>query len=265
MIFYKTKEEIELIAQSCHLVSRVHQQLAHHIRPGVKTIVLDRIAETYIKDQGALPGFKNYRGFPYTLCISVNDEVVHGFPSTREIKEGDVVSIDCGVILNGFYGDQAYTYAINPVAPEVRKLLLVTKQCLDFGIAEAKPGNRIGHISSAIQVHAEAAGFGVVERLVGHGLGRNLHEDPEVPNFGKKNSGHVIKEGLVIAIEPMINLGTKKVTWDKDGWTVRSKDHKVSAHYEHTLAIGAAGPNVLTTFEFVEETLKENENVSVIK
>ena len=266
MIYYKTKEEIELIKRSCQLVSKVHQELAKHIKPGITTLSLDKIAEEFIRDHGAIPGFKNYRGFPYTLCISVNEEVVHGFPSNRLVKEGDLLSIDCGAIANGFYGDQAYTYAINPVLEAHSMLLSVTKKCLVLGIEQAIPGNRIGHISEAVQTLAEEHGYGVVEQLVGHGLGRNLHEEPEVPNFGKKNSGPVIKEGLVIAIEPMINLGTKNIVWDKkDGWTVRSKDGTVSAHYEHTIAVGKEGPIVLTTFEYVEQELKNNSNVSVIK
>jgi methionyl aminopeptidase len=258
MILYKSKEEIELIRHSSLLVAKTLAEVARIIAPGVTTLKLDEVAEAYIRSEAAEPAFKGYRGFPYTLCISVNDAVVHGIPGKYELKEGDVVSVDCGVKKNGFYGDSAYTFMVGEVKPEVRKLLKVTKESLYKGIANALAGMRVGDISHAVQSHAEVNGYGVVRELVGHGLGRDLHEDPEVPNYGKKGSGPKLLEGLVIAIEPMINMGKKNVRQAKDGWTIVASDGLPSAHFEHTIAIKAHGEaDILTSFEYVEAVLKE--------
>lgn len=263
MIYYKSKEEIELIRESSLLVAKTLAEVAGIIKPGITTLYLDKIAEQFIRDNGAVPGFKGYHGFPFTLCISPNEVVVHGFPSNREIRDGDIVSIDCGVYKNGFYGDSAYTFVIGEISPEVKKLLKVTKQCLDLGIEKAVEGNTVGDLSSTIQMHAEQSGYGVVRELVGHGLGRNLHEEPEVPNFGKKGKGVKLREGMVIAIEPMINLGRRYVVQEKDGWTIRTRDMKPSAHFEHTVAVGKECADVLSTFEYIEEALRKNQNHSI--
>jgi methionyl aminopeptidase len=264
MIHYKSNEEIELIRESSLLVAKTLAEVASIIKPGITTSYLDKVAEQFIRDNGALPGFKGYHGFPFTLCISPNEVVVHGFPSSKEIKEGDIVSIDCGVLKNGFYGDSAYTFVIGEVDEPLKKLIKVTKECLAIGIDKAVEGNTVGDLSSAIQQHAENFGFGVVRELVGHGLGRNLHEEPEVPNFGKKGKGVKLKEGMVIAIEPMINLGRRYVIQEQDGWTIRTRDRQPSAHFEHTIAIGKESADVLSTFEYIEEALKKNQNNSTI-
>ena len=264
-IFYKTKEEIELIRYSCLLVGKAHATVAELIRPGIKTIKLDEAAETYIRDQGAIPGFKGYNDFPYTLCISVNDEVVHGMPGNYELKEGDIVSIDCGVIANAYYGDSAYTYCVGEVEPEVKKLLEVTKESLYKGIEQAVVGKRVGDISFAIQQHTERKyGYGVVRELVGHGVGRQLHEAPEVPNFGKRGRGPKLLDGLVIAIEPMINMGKKDVRRSTDGWTISTIDGKPSAHFEHTIAVNKNQADILSTFEYIEAAIKNNIELSEI-
>jgi methionyl aminopeptidase len=255
MILYKTKEEIELIRKSSELVSRTHAALVSNLKPGVKTIELDRIAESFIRDHGAIPAFLNYNGFPNTLCISVNEQVVHGIPGKYELKEGDLLSIDCGVLWNGFYGDSAYTYAIGEIKPEVRSLMRVTKESLYKGIEMAVKGNRIGDISFAVQQHAESHGYSVVRELIGHGVGRSLHESPEVPNYGKRGKGPLIQDGLVIAIEPMINLGRKEIMQLKDGWTIVTRDGKPSAHYEHTIAIVDGKAEILSNFEIIEQLL----------
>lgn len=248
--------------ESCQIVSKTHAAVAEHIRPGISTLELDDIAETFIRDQDAIPGFKGYRDFPYTLCISTNEEVVHGMPGKRILKDGDIVSIDCGVVKNEFYGDQAYTYIVGEVSEEIMALLRTTKESLYKGIENARKGRRIGDISDAIQSYAQRKGYGVVRELVGHGIGRELHESPEVPNFGRKGSGLKLQEGLVLAIEPMINLGSRNVLMDDDGWTIRTKDLKPSAHFEHTVAIRAESADILTTFEFLEEAIKANSNLS---
>ena len=239
------------------LVGKTLAEVAKLIEPGVNSLELDRVAETFIRDNKAEPGFKGYNGFPNTLCISVNDQVVHGIPNNKPLQNGDVVSIDCGVLKNGFYGDSAYTFEVGEVSPEVKQLLKVTKESLYKGIEMAIAGNRIGDIGFAVQQHAEAAGYGVVRELVGHGLGRNLHEGPEVPNYGKRGRGSKLAEGLVIAIEPMINLGTKNVKQSRDGWTIVTSDGKPSAHFEHDVAIQKGKAEILSTFEFIEQALNE--------
>lgn len=264
MIHYKTKEEIEYIRQSSLLVAKALAEVARHIRPGIKTRVLDELAETFIRDHGGKPGFKGYHGFPSTLCMSPNEVVVHGFPCDNELKEGDVLSVDCGVIMNGYYGDSAYTFAVGEINDGVKRLLKTTYQCLLIGIDHAVEGNTLGDLSASIQEHAEKKGYTVVRELVGHGVGKGLHESPEVPNFGKKGSGLALKEGLVIAIEPMINLGQRFVVQEKDGWTIRTSDRKPSAHYEHTVAVGKQRADVLSTFSYIEEALLKNPNNSII-
>lgn len=257
MIYYKTKEEIELIRESSLLVGKTIAEVAKSIKPGVTTLQLDSIAEQFIKDQNAKPSFLGYSGFPNSLCISVNDVVVHGIPSKYVIKEGDIISVDCGVFKNGFHGDSAYSFAVGEVGEDKRKLLAVTLESLLKGIEKVKVGNRIGDVSFAVQQHAEANGYGVVRELVGHGLGKDLHEKPEVPNFGKQGRGQKILEGLVIAIEPMINMGTKNVVHENDGWTIRTQDRKVSAHFEHTVAVTSNGVDVLSSFEEIEKVINK--------
>jgi len=257
MIYYKTKEEIELIRESSLLVGKTIAEVAKSIKPGVTTLQLDSIAEQFIKDHNAKPSFLGYSGFPNSLCISVNDVVVHGIPSKYVIKEGDIISVDCGVFKNGFHGDSAYSFAVGEVGEDKRKLLAVTLESLLKGIEKVKVGNRIGDVSFAVQQHAEANGYGVVRELVGHGLGKDLHEKPEVPNFGKQGRGQKILEGLVIAIEPMINMGTKNVVHENDGWTIRTQDRKVSAHFEHTVAVTSTGVDVLSSFEEIEKVINK--------
>jgi len=257
MIQYKTDEEIRLLKQSSLLVGKTLAEVAKLIRPGIKTIELDKIAEEYIRDHGAVPGFKGYGSFPNTLCISVNEQVVHGIPDKRELKNGDIVSIDCGTIMNDFYGDSAYTFAVGEVDKEILLLLERTKESLYKGIEMAVCGKRIGDIGFAIQSYTEQFGYGVVRDLVGHGLGRSLHEKPEVPNYGKRGTGVKLKEGMVLAIEPMINLGTKDIIQEKDGWTIRTADRKPSAHFEHDVAIRKGKAEILSTFEFIEEVLNK--------
>lgn len=255
MILIKTEEDIELIRESSLLVGKTLAEVAKIIAPGVQTKKLDELAETFILDHKAKPGFKGYNGFPYTLCISINENVVHGFPSERELKDGDIVSVDCGVIKNGFYGDSAYTFAVGEVKEDVLLLLRRTHESLYKGIEMAIAGNRIGDIGSAIQSYVEPFGYSVVRDLVGHGLGRNLHEKPEVPNYGKRGTGPALKEGMVLAIEPMINMGTKKVTQENDGWTIRTADRMPSAHFEHDVVVRKGKAEVLSTFEYIEEVL----------
>jgi methionyl aminopeptidase len=256
-INYKSVEEIELIRESSVLVSKTLGEIAKVIGPGVKTIELNKLAETFIRDHGGVPAFLNYHGFPYSLCISMNDQVVHGFPGQRVLVEGDLVSVDCGVILNKYIGDSAYTFAIGEVNSTVKTLMRVTMECLDLGVEKAVAGMRIGDIGYAVQEHAEKHGFGVVKELVGHGVGLALHEKPEVPNYGKRGSGVKLEEGMVIAIEPMINAGKARVKFWDDGWTVSTIDGKPSAHYEHTVAICKGKPDILSTFSYVENVLKE--------
>jgi len=255
MIFYKTNEEIELIRQSSLLVAKTLAEVARHIKPGVSTLQLDIIAEQYIRDNGGIPGFKGYNGFPSTLCISPNEIIVHGIPSNRILVDGDIVSVDCGVVMNGYYGDSAYTFCVGEVKDEVRNLLRITLESLKAGISNAIVGQRLGDISAAVQQTAESAGYSVVRDLVGHGVGKHLHESPEVPNYGKKGSGLKLQEGLVIAIEPMINMGKKGIFQERDGWTIRTIDRLPSAHFEHTIAVKAQEADVLSSFDFIEEVL----------
>ncbi len=256
MIYLKTKEEIELLRENNILVSETLAEVKKYIKPGVTTKELDTVAEEFIRAHGAVPGFLGYGNppFPATLCISVNEQVVHGIPSDKHVlKEGDIVSVDCGTVMKGFYGDSAYTFVVGEIAPDVQRLLTVTKEALRKGTAQAKVGNRIGDVSSAVQRYAEANGFSVVRELTGHGLGRNMHEDPEVPNFGIKGRGPVLQEGMVICIEPMINMGTRHVVFERDGWTVRTRDRKPAAHFEFAVAITKDGPDVLTDFDIIEK------------
>jgi methionyl aminopeptidase len=256
MIFYKTGEEIELIRNSSLLVGKTLAELAKIIKPGITTLELDNVAEEFIRDHGAIPGFLGYGGFPNSLCTSVNEAVVHGIPNDMPLNEGDIVSVDCGVLMNEFYGDSAYTFEVGEVSNEVKQLLEVTKECLNIAITHTKSGNRIGDIGFSVQQHAEQNGYGVVRELVGHGLGRGLHEKPEVPNYGKKGRGHKMKPGLVLAIEPMINLGKKEVSQLNDGWTIVTKDKLPSAHFEHDVAILNDGSTeVLSSFEEIEKVL----------
>ena len=254
-IYYKSVEEIALIKESSLILSKTLGEIAKVIAPGVSTASLNQLAETYIKDQGATPAFLNYSGFPFSLCISVNDQVVHGFPGDYVMQEGDLVSVDCGVIYQNYYADSAYTFAIGEVSDELKQLMKVTKECLAIGIEKAVVGMRTGDIGFAIQQHAEKHGYGVVKELVGHGVGVKLHEKPEIPNYGKRGTGIKLEEGMVIAIEPMINLGRAGVKFWDDGWTVSTVDGKPSCHYEHTVAIKKGKADVLSTFEYIEEVL----------
>lgn len=267
MIYYKTDEEIELIRKSCLLVCQALAEVAAALKPGVTGLYLDAIAEQVIRDHGGAPAFKGYRGFPGTLCLSFNEQVVHGIPSKREVLPGDALSVDCGVKMNGFFGDAAFTFAIGEVTADVLKLLQTTKESLVLGIRKAIAGNRIGDISYAVQEHCELKHhYGVVRELVGHGVGKSLHESPEVPNFGKRGKGIVLKEGLVIAIEPMVNLGDRQVRQANDGWTIFTRDRKVSAHYEHTVAVTTSQPDVLSDHGGIEEAIKKNtelQNISI--
>jgi methionyl aminopeptidase len=256
-IYYKSKEEVELIRESSLLVSKTLAEVAKVIGPGVTTKQLNDLAETFIRDNGAIPAFLNYNGFPYSLCISPNEQVVHGFPGDYVIQEGDLISVDCGVIKNKFFGDSAYTFSIGEIDAERKKLIDVTQECLKLAIDKAVVGSRIGDVGYAVQAYAESNGFGVVRELVGHGVGVKLHEKPEVPNYGRRGSGIKLEEGMVIAIEPMINAGTAGVKFWSDGWTVTSKDNKPSAHFEHTVAVKRGNADVLSTFSFIEEVLKE--------
>ena len=254
MIIYKSLEEIELIRESARLVSKTLGELKKHIAPGIIPLDLDKIAETFIRDHDADPGFLGLYDFPNTLCISINEAVVHGIPSKEPLKNGDVVSVDCGVLKNNYFGDHAYTFEVGEVSSEIKQLLSVTKESLYRGINKLKVGNRIGDVSNEIQSFTENFGYGVVRELVGHGLGKSLHEDPDIPNFGIKNTGPKIKNGLVVAIEPMINLGTKDVEQSDDGWTVITTDKKPSAHYEHNVAVIDGKPEILSTFDFIENS-----------
>lgn len=260
MIILKTREEIELMRESAQIVSRTLGIMAEMVKPGVTPLELDKVAEEYIRDQGAEPGFLGMYDFPNTLCISVNAQVVHGIPIDKPLESGDIISVDCGALKNEFYGDHAYTFEVGEVDPEVRKLLQVTKECLDLGVEQTVVGNRIGDIGYAIQQHAEKNGYGVVRELVGHGLGKDMHEDPQVPNYGRRGKGKKLTNGMVLAIEPMINLGTKNIRQLKDGWTILTKDGKPSAHFEHDVAIVDGKPDVLSTFKYVEEALSKKVN-----
>ena len=256
MIFLRTQEEIELIRKSSLLVAKAHAEVAKLIEPGITSLQLDTRAEEFIRDNGGYPAFKGYNGFPNSLCISPNEQVVHGIPNDEPLKEGTILSVDCGVLMNDFYGDSAYTYTIGQVSDEVQKLLDVTKECLYKGIEQAVDGRRVGDISFAVQQHAEAYEYGVVRELVGHGVGANLHESPEVPNYGKRGRGVKLQEGLVIAIEPMINMGVKEIIQLNDGWTIKTADLKPSAHFEHTVVVRKGKAEILSSFDFIDEVLK---------
>jgi methionyl aminopeptidase len=262
MIHYKNEEQIELMRHSALLVSKTLSEVAKMLKPGLKTIDIDNFIGAVIKEHGGIPSFLNYQGYPYNSCISVNDVVVHGFPGKYELKEGDVVSVDVGIYKNGFHGDHAYTFLIGKPPDAVLKLVKVTKESLYKGIEKAVAGNRIGDVAFAIQEHTERKhGYGVVRELVGHGLGKNMHEDPQVPNYGKRGSGPVLKEGLVIAIEPMINMGKKDVYTESDGWTVKTKDGKPSVHFEHDVCVKRGKADVLSDYTEIEKAEKENGNL----
>ncbi|NYI50732.1 type I methionyl aminopeptidase [Macellibacteroides fermentans] len=259
MIYLKTDEEIELMRVANQLVGKTLGELAKHVAPGVTTLQLDKIAEEFIRDNGATPAFLGYGGFPNSICASVNEHVVHGIPSSKVIlRDGDIISIDCGTHINGFTGDSAYTFCVGEVSPEVRHLLKTTKESLYKGIETAVDGKRVGDIANAIQTYCETRNYSVVRELVGHGCGRNMHEEPEVPNYGRRGCGPLLRSGMCICIEPMINLGSKNVVFENDGWTVRTKDRKPSAHFEHCIAIRPDGPDILSSFKFIEEVLGDN-------
>lgn len=260
MIFLKTQDEIELLRKSNILVGQTLAELAKVIKPGVTTSELDKVAEEFIRDNGAIPTFKDFPNpngnpFPASVCTSVNEQVVHGIPGNVVLKDGDIVSVDCGTYMNGFCGDSAYTFCVGEVAPEVRQLLKVTKEALYIGISNAVHGKRLGDIGYSIQQHCEAHGYGVVREFVGHGIGKEMHEEPMVPNYGKRGYGTLLKKGLCIAIEPMITLGTRQIAMERDGWTVITRDRKCAAHFEHTIAVGMQEADILSTFKFIEEVL----------
>lgn len=255
MIYLKTDEEIELMREANRLVGMTLGELSKNIKPGVTPLQLDKIADVFIRDHGAIPSFLGYNGFPNSITISVNENVVHGIPNNVPLKNGDIISIDCGTNKNGFSGDSAYTFCVGEVDEKVKELLRVTYKSLYLGIDQAKEGNRIGDIGNAIQSYCEKQGYSVVRELVGHGIGRDMHEAPEVPNYGRRGTGPLIRNGMCIAIEPMINMGGKKIVFENDGWTVRTKDRKPSAHFEHTVAIRNGKADILSTFEFIEDNL----------
>ncbi len=259
MIYLKTDEEIELMREANQLVGKTLAEVGKHVAPGVSTLQLDKIAEEFIRDHGAVPAFLGYGGFPNSICASVNEQVVHGIPSsTKILNEGDIISVDCGTILNGYVGDSAYTFCVGEVDPKVKDLLKTTKESLYLGIQAAVEGKRIGDISNAVQTYCESHNYSVVRELVGHGIGKRMHEEPEVPNYGRRGCGPLLKSGMCICIEPMINLGSKNVVFERDGWTVRTKDRKCSAHFEHCIAIRPEGPQILSSFDFIEEVLGNN-------
>jgi methionyl aminopeptidase len=262
MMHFKTKAEIEMMRESCLLVSKALTEVSKSLKPGVTTLNLDQLIGEFIRDHQAVPSFLNYRGYPYNSCISVNDVVVHGFPNKNELKEGDIISIDIGVYKNGFHGDHAYTFAIGHPGDAIVQLIAATKESLYKGIEKAVAGNRVGDISFAIQEHTEKKyGYGVVRELVGHGLGRSMHEEPQVPNYGRRGSGPKMKEGLVLAIEPMINLGRREVYTEDDGWTVRTSDHKASVHFEHDVCVQRNAPDILSDYSIIEAAEKANPNL----
>jgi methionyl aminopeptidase len=255
MIIPKTREEIELMRESALIVSKTLGMVASEIKPGVTTLYLDKLAEEFIRDHDAIPGFLGLYNFPNTLCMSPNEQVVHGIPNNEPLQEGDIISVDCGAIKNEFYGDHAYTFAVGEIDPEVEKLLQVTKESLYVGIREFRIGNRVGDVGYAIQKYCEAHGYGVVRDLVGHGLGKKMHEDPNMPNHGRRGRGKKFIEGMVVAIEPMINMGVKEVDFLRDGWTVLTRDRKPSAHFEHDVALVNGKPELLSTFKYIYEAL----------
>ena len=258
MIYYKSEEEVELVRKSSLLVAKTHAEIAKLIKPGISSLELDQIAEEFIRDNGGKPAFKGYNGFPCTLCASPNEVVVHGIPNNEPINDGTILSIDCGVFMNGFYGDSAYTYEVGEVKKEIQMLLKVTKESLYKGIENAISGKRIGDIGYAIQEHAENNDYGVVREMIGHGIGKNLHESPEVPNYGRRGSGIKLKKGLVIAIEPMINMGTRDIMQHSDGWTITTLDKKPSAHFEHTVVVREGEAEILSSFKEIEKIIKLN-------
>ncbi len=260
MIFLKTDDEIELLRQSNLLVGKTLAELAKLIKPGVTTKELDKVADEFIRDHGAIPTFKGYPNpyggpFPSAICASVNEQVVHGIPNDIPLKDGDIVSIDCGTLLNGFCGDSAYTFCVGEVEPEIVKLLKVTKEALYLGIQNAVHGKRLGDIGYAVQSHCETHAYGVVREFVGHGIGREMHEDPQVPNYGRRGTGTMLKKGMCLAIEPMITQGNKQIVLEKDGWTVRTTDRKMAAHFEHTVAVGVGAADILSSFEYIDQVL----------
>ena len=255
MIQIKSLEEIELMRESALIVSKTLGEIAKVIKPGISTLELDKIAEEFIRDHGAVPGFLGLYDFPNTLCMSPNEQVVHGIPNSQPLEEGDIISVDCGALKNGFYGDHAYTFAVGDIDKETKKLLDITKESLYIGIREFRAGNRVGDVGYAIQQFTESHGYGVVRELVGHGLGREMHEDPEMPNYGRRGKGKKFVEGMVVAIEPMINLGTHKIKQFSDGWTIKTADGKPSAHFEHDVAILNGKPELLSTFKYINEAL----------
>ncbi len=255
MIQIKSREEIELMRESALIVSKTLGEIAKAIKPGISTLELDKIAEEFIRDHGAIPGFLGLYDFPNTLCMSPNEQVVHGIPNKQPLEEGDIISVDCGALKNGFYGDHAYTFAVGDIDKETKKLLDVTKQSLYIGIREFRAGNRVGDVGYAIQQFTESHGYGVVRELVGHGIGKEMHEDPEMPNYGRRGKGKKFMEGMVVAIEPMINLGTHKIRQFSDGWTIKTADEKPSAHFEHDVAILNGKPELLSTFKYINEAL----------
>ena len=256
MIHYRTDSEIELLRKAALLVGKTLGEVGKHIRPGIRTIELDRIAEEFIRDHGAIPAFKGYEGFPGSLCISVNDAVVHGIPGNYELRDGDIVSVDCGTILDGYVGDSAYTFTVGEVSEDIKLFLQRSKESLYKGIEQAVAGNRIGDIGYAIQSYVEQFGYGVVRELVGHGVGRKMHEDPQVPNYGKRGTGTKLSEGIVIAIEPMITFGKKDIIQERDGWTIKTRDRKPAAHFEHDVAVRNGKAEILSSFEWIEEISK---------
>ena len=259
MIYLKTAEEVELLRGSNLLVSKTLAEVAKHIKPGISTWELDQIAEDFIRSNNAVPGFKGYQGFPATLCTSVNEQVVHGIPGKNAVlKEGDIVSVDCGVIKEGFYGDTAFTFEVGEVSSEVKELLRVTKESLFLGIEKAVEGQRVGDISHAVQKHAESHGYGVVRELVGHGLGRRMHEEPEVPNYGRRGTGVKLKKGMVICIEPMINMGKRQISQGADGWTISTADKKPSAHFELAIAVDKGKADILSSYSYIDEILNKS-------
>jgi methionyl aminopeptidase len=263
MIHIRSHEEIELIRKSALMVSATLTEVATFLKPGITTASIDKMAETFIRDNGGVPSFKGYNGFPYSLCISVNEVVVHGFPSEYELKDGDLISVDCGVYMNGYHGDHAYTFGIGNVKSEVQRLMRVTKESLFRGVAQAQANNRVGDISFAVENYtARENGYGVVRELVGHGVGKSLHEDPQVPNYGRRGDGKRLKEGMVLAIEPMINLGTRDIYTKEDGWTVVTADGKPSAHYEHTTAVRKGYGEALSNFAPIEAAEQANKELN---
>ena len=256
MIYIRKEEEIKILRECNLIVSKTLAEIARLIKPGITTLELDKVAEEYIRDNKAEPGFLGYNGFPNTLCTSINYQVVHGIPSDYLLKEGDIISVDCGVKKDGYYGDSAYTFAVGEIPEETQKLLKVTKESLYKGIEAAVEGNRIGDIGYAVQTYCEENGFSVVREMVGHGLGKNLHEAPEVPNYGRRGKGPKMKEGMVLCIEPMINLGRKEIVQESDGWTIRTADKKPSAHFELAVAVRKENADVLSTFKYIEEIEK---------